>query len=108
MGLAFARRGCTKIFLADISEAGLSKTKELIAAESADVEVVTHITDVTDDTSVKDMVDKCIETFGRIDFACNNAGMAMPNILTTDIEMKAFDKIFDVNVKSVSCEVTRH
>ena len=88
--------------MVDISQPGLERTRELIAAIEGAPEVILHVADVTDDSAVKGMVDACIDKFGRIDFACNNAGMAMPSIMTTEIPMETFDRLFDVNLKSVS------
>lgn len=100
--MTFARQGCAKLFLVDISKAGLEKTRDLVASENTKAVVVCHIADITDDLSVREMVESCVKTFGRIDFACNNAGAAMPNILTTDIPTDTFDKVFNVNFKGVS------
>lgn len=100
--MTFAERGCNKIFLVDISQEGLKRTQELIAQVDAAVTVIKHSADLRDETAVKNMVDTCIREFGRIDFACNNAGIAMSNMLTHDTPMKLFDKVFDVNLKTVS------
>lgn len=83
----------------------MEETKKLVRETSRDAEVVLHVTDISDDTSVKAMVDDCLAKFGRIDFACNNAGIAMSNVLTADMDMKTFDKIFDVNLKGVGLSV---
>jgi hypothetical protein len=101
IAIAFARRGCTKLFLVDLSQDGLNQTKILVASENADAQVICHIANVTEESSVKGMVDACVAKFGRIDFACNNAGLAMPNNKTTDVDTKAFDRMFGVNSKGV-------
>jgi NAD(P)-dependent dehydrogenase (short-subunit alcohol dehydrogenase family) len=100
--VAFARNGCQKLFLADISEPGLERTKSLVLEVSAQAKVILHKVDVTNDASVRGMVDKCGEEFGRIDFACNNAGIAMSNVRSVDITVETFEKVHDVNLKGVS------
>lgn len=102
IAVTFAQRECKKIFLVDISRQGLETTAKLVGLVDGSIRVATHVADLTDDAAVKNMVDTCIQEFGRIDFACNNAGIAMPNLLTVDIPMKTFDKVFDVNLKTVS------
>jgi NAD(P)-dependent dehydrogenase (short-subunit alcohol dehydrogenase family) len=102
LAVTFAERGCNKIFLVDISQQGLEKTQELIAQVDDSAKVIKHTADLTDDAAVKNMVDTCIREFGRVDFACNNAGIGMPNMLTADTPTKLFDKVFDVNLKTVS------
>lgn len=102
IAVAFAKTGCEKIFLADISEPGLEQTRSLVSKVSRQAKVILHKVDVTNDASVEGMVKKCVEEFGRIDFACNNAGIAMSNVRSVDISIDTFDKVHDVNLKGVS------
>lgn len=102
IAIAFAKNGCKKLFLADIGEPGLEKTKSLVQEISPDAKVILHKTDVSSDPSVQDMVNQCIQGFGRIDFACNNAGIAMSNVPSVEVSMETFDKVHNVNLKGVS------
>ena len=59
-------------------------------------------TDVTDSGSVKAMVDSCLDTFGRLDIAFNNAGITGQvdaDVVTADEEI--FDRVMAVNVRGV-------
>lgn len=88
--------------MVDLAEAGLQQTQGMISENSAHVNTTIHKADVSDEASVKAMVSKCIDVYGRLDFACNNAGIAMSNIPTTEIDLKTFDRIHNVNFKGVS------
>ncbi|MEG0894814.1 MAG: SDR family oxidoreductase [Oscillospiraceae bacterium] len=55
--------------------------------------------DVTDETQVEQMVKKAISAFGSIDVLINNAGIALPLKVITDVTAEEWDNIFNVNVK---------
>lgn len=101
IAIHFAKRGCSRLYLVDIAEAGLRETENLIGENSPHVNIKLHTADVSDESSVKAMVDDCIQTYGRLDFACNNAGIAMKNLLTTDTDLTTFEKVHNVNFKGV-------
>jgi len=57
--------------------------------------------DVSNSLSFKNMVDKTLEKFGKIEIMVNNAGIThLPNLME-NISEAEFDKIFEVNSKSV-------
>ena len=66
-------------------------------------------TDVTNYDSVKEMVLKTKEAFGRIDILVNNAGINIPRLLVDpkeenskyELDEAVFDKIVNVNIKGV-------
>ena len=87
-----------KVFAVDRSESALEETVQRTAELGA--ELPTHICDVTDNASVKAMVDACIATFGRIDILVNNVGGSAaggPVEMSEDV----FDAQIDLNLKSV-------
>ena len=57
---------------------------------------------VSDEVSVKGMVSHCVEVFGRIDIACNNAGVSGTSSRTSEASMKDFDFVCSVNERGVS------
>jgi len=61
-------------------------------------------TDVTDEDSVRRLVEQTVDRFGRLDCAVNNAGMN-PNTFTTidEYPMDEFRSICDVKVYGVAC-----
>lgn len=56
-------------------------------------------TDVSQEEQVKAMIDKTIETFGKIDILFSNAGI-MISKSATDITTGEWDRLMNVNVKS--------
>lgn len=103
--LGLAKRGCTKIFMVDLIESGLLDTQKLIEEISPHTKTTLYKADISDEESVKTMINNCIETYGRLDFASNNAGIAMPNVLTTETDLKTFDRVHSINFKGVSIQL---
>ena len=50
---------------------------------------------------MKRIVPFTLKTFGRLDYAFNNAGISGENRPLTDQTERAFDRIFAVNVKAM-------
>ena len=83
-----------KVVVADINLDNAEKV--VMASGGFAVEV-----DVSNSLSFKNMVDKTLEKFGKIEIMVNNAGIThLPNSME-DISESEFDKIFAVNSKSV-------
>jgi NAD(P)-dependent dehydrogenase (short-subunit alcohol dehydrogenase family) len=57
--------------------------------------------DLSDPEQVKRIVPFALETFGRLDYAFNNAGISGENRLLTDQTETNFDSVFAVNVKAL-------
>jgi NAD(P)-dependent dehydrogenase (short-subunit alcohol dehydrogenase family) len=58
-------------------------------------------TDVSNEDDVKSLVEKIIKTYGRLDYAFNNAGIEEMMTPLIDQTSDIFDQIMNVNVKSV-------
>lgn len=63
-------------------------------------EALAVTTDVTDRQQVKALVDKAVETYGRIDVMLNNAGL-MPLAPLEKLKTDEWDQMIDVNIKGV-------
>ncbi len=95
--LIFAKEGA-KVVVADINESSAKKTVEEIEAKGG--EAISFQVDVTNESQVKQMAQTAKDKFGKLDILYNNAGMQ--NIGTVaDVSEEDWDKVFDVNVKSV-------
>ena len=59
------------------------------------------VTDVSDEASVKALVEKTIKKFGKIDILVNNAAVFanLPTQKVTDIDVKDWDRIMAVNIR---------
>ena len=89
----FIKEGA-KVVVADIN----LENAEKVAMDSGGFAVEV---DVSNSLSFKNMVDKTLEKFGKIEIMVNNAGIThLPNSME-DISEAEFDKIFAVNSKSV-------
>jgi NADP-dependent 3-hydroxy acid dehydrogenase YdfG len=74
-----------------------SLAKEL---NSSGVKVLAVTTDVTQHDQVKRLVDKAVQTYGRIDVMINNAGL-MPQSPLERLKIDEWDRMIDVNIKGV-------
>jgi 3-oxoacyl-[acyl-carrier protein] reductase len=95
MATAYIREGA-KVLIADLNgEAGERVAKAL----GPNAKAVTC--DVANEASVKAMVQVCVDTFGIPDIVINNAGTTHKNQPMLDVDEKTFDRVFNVNVKSI-------
>jgi len=93
-----AKRGA-KLVISDINEQGINDVANTLS--SAGFDVIGQVCNVADSEQCKSIVDLAITTYGRLDIAVNNAGIApafAPLHLTDEATM---DKQFSVNVKGV-------
>ncbi len=95
IALNFAREGAN-VVIADINTQTLKETEKEIA--SFGVEVLTNSCDVTSYSQVKQLVNKTLDKFKRIDILINNAGVARDALLVRMNE-EDWDKVLAVNLK---------
>ncbi len=93
----FAREGA-RVVITDIDADTGQATTEEIRREGGDVIFVP--VDVTDPESVQHMVDKTLETYGRIDILVNNAGVLRDRTLLK-MTHEDFDFVINVNLRGV-------
>lgn len=102
MGLAavkgFAAAGAA-VTIADINLAGAQAIAEEITALGGKALAVSC--DVTDEASVKMMVEKTVATFGRLDFAYNNAGVQSIATETADLPGEEYDRVLNINLRGI-------
>jgi NAD(P)-dependent dehydrogenase (short-subunit alcohol dehydrogenase family) len=98
--LAFAHEGVI-VVAADLSEHGNQETARMI--EEAGGRALPVKCDVSRDNDVKVVLEKTVETFGRLDFAFNNAGVEQPITPTADLTQEEWDRIVDINLRGCSC-----
>jgi NAD(P)-dependent dehydrogenase (short-subunit alcohol dehydrogenase family) len=94
----FAGEGA-RLVLGDIQDKALEATADL--ARKVGAEVVTRIADVSSAAQVEALVRAATETFGRLDIALNNAGIAHATVKLQDIDEALMRKMLDVNVMGV-------
>ena len=96
ISVLLARQGA-KIFGVDLSLEAAQATRAIIETEGGDATVMR--TNVTDTVEVKQMVDACLEKYGRIDILINNVGRSEPGGPVEMSEQTWGDQL-DVNVTS--------
>ncbi|WP_312362395.1 glucose 1-dehydrogenase [Sphingobacterium sp.] len=95
---AFAEQGA-KVVIAGRSEEENKKAVEAIKSGGGDAIAVTCDVQYADD--IKTALDKTIETYGKLDFAFNNAGVEQPHMLLGDTSEEEFDRLININLKGV-------
>jgi len=101
--LAFAREGA-RVAVADVAEEAARETVALVNAAGG--QAISLSGDVSRDADVRAMIDAVVGTYGRLDCAFNNAGIAgwhVDAILkkTAEWSEEAFDRMIAVNLKGV-------
>jgi NAD(P)-dependent dehydrogenase (short-subunit alcohol dehydrogenase family) len=96
--LAFAREGARVVISGRREEAGQQLLKEL---KTLGTEAEFVRTDVRFDHEVRDLVDKTVTRFGRLDVAVNNAGTEGKSVPITEQTTENFETIFHTNVLGV-------
>jgi NAD(P)-dependent dehydrogenase (short-subunit alcohol dehydrogenase family) len=97
--LAFARAGAKLVVSARRTEEG-EETAHLI--KEAGGEAIFVRADVAVRTDIEALINTTIETYGRLDFAFNNAGIeGTPMVPTAEYAEETWDQVININLKGV-------
>ncbi|MFO8101313.1 MAG: SDR family oxidoreductase [Dehalococcoidia bacterium] len=96
--LAFAREGAN-VVVSDVIVDGGEETVKQVQESGGEATFVR--TDVSRSADVEAMVKKTIDTYGRLDYAANNAGINGPITALADCTEEDWDKVMGVNLKGV-------
>jgi NAD(P)-dependent dehydrogenase (short-subunit alcohol dehydrogenase family) len=90
-----------QLVLSDIDRAGVERRRDEIREQGGDA--VAHVTDVTQEEQVRDLMAFAVKERGGIDVLVNNAGLLGQEhqIQLTDLETALWDRTMDVNLRSV-------
>lgn len=94
--IAFARKGA-KTVIADINGEELEKTAELVKKEKG--KVLSVHTDISQENDVRELIDKATNHFGRLDLACNNAGIEGVMKPTAEYPTDVWDRVMNINLR---------
>ncbi|UBQ07501.1 glucose 1-dehydrogenase [Zymomonas mobilis] len=96
--LAFAK---AKAYVAIIgrSENNIQETLRLVTEMGG--QAIAIQADVSQEDSIKAAIEKTVETFGKLDFAFNNAGIEHKAIPAADIPSEEWDRIISTNLNGV-------
>ena len=96
--LAFARQGAM-VAIADRDPTGAAETARMI--EDIGGSATVFELDVTRAAEVASLVERVVQTYGRLDCAFNNAGIGGNVAKTADYPEEEWDRTIDVNLKGV-------
>ncbi|MEO6183603.1 MAG: glucose 1-dehydrogenase [Verrucomicrobiota bacterium] len=96
--IALAREGA-KVLVSDVAVSEGEATAKMITAAGGQATFVKA--DVTKSSEVEAMVRAAIETFGRLDFAMNNAGIDGVRARTADYPEDVWDQVINLNLTGV-------
>jgi NAD(P)-dependent dehydrogenase (short-subunit alcohol dehydrogenase family) len=96
--VAYAREGA-RVVVAGRRAAEGEETVRLLGAQGGEGFFVT--TDVSKAVQVKELVERTLQKFGRLDFAFNNAGIEQVPTPFLEQDEETFDSVVDINAKGV-------
>ncbi len=96
--LQFANEGASVVIAARRTDAGEETAGEI---RDAGGQAVFVRTDVSKTEDVQNMVNAAVETYGRLDYAFNNAGIVLDRGRTHEHSIEDWDQTIDVNLKGM-------
>jgi NAD(P)-dependent dehydrogenase (short-subunit alcohol dehydrogenase family) len=98
VAIELAREGAAGVVVSDLEQArdGGEETVRLVKEQGADARFT--VCDVTRTRDCAALVEFVVETYGRLDIAVNNAGVAVHKHLT-DVTEEEYDRVVGVNLK---------
>jgi NAD(P)-dependent dehydrogenase (short-subunit alcohol dehydrogenase family) len=98
IALVWAREGA-KVLVSDVDEAGGEQTAALVRAAGGEALFVAA--DVGRATDCEALVARAVAHYGRLDVACNNAGIGGPAALTADYPLDGWEQVIRINLSGV-------
>jgi NAD(P)-dependent dehydrogenase (short-subunit alcohol dehydrogenase family) len=102
IGRAVAERyalGGARVVVADIDPAGGEETVARIRAAGG--QAAFCLTDVADAAACEQMVRFTLDTFGRLDIACNNAGISGESNQVADYSLEGWNQVLKINLSGI-------
>lgn len=94
----FAKNGA-KVMVSDLNEESAKKVSEEIKSEGGEASY--FVADTSSSELVKALVEKTAEEYGRLDIACNNAGIGGELNPTGDLSNEGWEKVIQINLNGV-------
>jgi NAD(P)-dependent dehydrogenase (short-subunit alcohol dehydrogenase family) len=98
VALVWAREGAT-IVVSDVQITAGEETAAMVRAQGGDA--IFFAADVGKHNDSRALVEKALEHYGRLDIACNNAGIGGPVALTADYPLDGWANVINVNLSAV-------
>lgn len=94
----FANQGA-KVLVVDMDESAAKTTVEIINESGGEASF--FIADVANESDCRGMVEAATERYGKLDILMNNVGVVIGRGVVTEIEEESWDRVLDVNLKSM-------
>ncbi len=98
VALAYAKEGAS-VVVSDINEQGGAETVKEI--QDLDGKAIFFKADAASETGNKALVDKALEVYGKLDIACNNAGIGGAAAPSGDYTATDWEKVVSLNLNGV-------
>lgn len=98
IALAYAREGA-RVIVSDLNADGGSETVRELQATGAEAQFVAA--DVARPPDGRALVDAAVRAWGRLDIACNNAGIGGDQARTADYPIEGWQRVIDINLSGV-------
>lgn len=102
IGYAIAKKfldNNAKVVILGSKEETVTKAIEQLKNENELYDVTGYYPTLTNEESVREMFDKVVEQYGKVDILINNAGVSSRTPLK-EHTLEEFDKVCDINIKS--------
>lgn len=98
VAMVWAREGAW-VVVSDVNEQGGEDTAALIRAQGGEALFVAA--DVGQPEHARLLVERTVEQFGRLDVACNNAGIGGPAATVAEYPLDGWDQVININLSGV-------
>ncbi len=98
VALAWAREGA-KVVVSDVNRDGGEETAAMVRAQGGDALFVAA--DVGKPADGEALVAQTLARYGRLDIACNNAGIGGPQAATADYPLDGWAQVININLSGV-------
>jgi short-subunit dehydrogenase len=103
IGLALANELASKGAMLSLAARNREKLEEMVKGYNGKgIRAIAVQTDVSKQEDCRNLVQKTVEAFGRIDVLINNAGISM-RALFEDVDLKVLHRLMDVNFWGTVC-----
>ncbi|WP_370628189.1 SDR family NAD(P)-dependent oxidoreductase [Bordetella sp. BOR01] len=98
VAVRFAQEGAS-LLLVDINEEAARET--LRAVQDCGAQAAVLRADITHEEDCRQIIQACVERFGKIDILHNNVGRSLGDRPTMEMPIDAWDAIMDMNIKGM-------
>jgi NAD(P)-dependent dehydrogenase (short-subunit alcohol dehydrogenase family) len=98
IALLYAQEGA-RVLVSDLDSAGGEETVRLVREAGGQAQFAQA--DVARPDDARTLVQRAVQAFGRLDIACNNAGIGGDSAPTADYPIEAWQRVIEVNLSGV-------